>query len=137
MAPRTDRPVAGLAEREAGSAVVEFSLISALLITLFLAVIQLGVAMHVRNTLVAAASDGARYGADANRTPADAVRRTRELIGTSLSTSYPAEVTAEYVTTDGVPTVEVQVRASFPVVGFAGPSGGLVVTGHAWAEGRS
>jgi Flp pilus assembly protein TadG len=117
-----------------GSAVVEFALVSALLAVLFLAVLQVGVALYVRNTLVAAAAEGARYGADADRTPADGVGRARDLVTQSLSASYAQDVTAGYVLVDGLPTVVVRVRAPLPLLGLVGPGGDLVVEGHALAE---
>ena len=43
-----------------GSAVVDFTLVGILLTFLFLALLQLGLALHVRNTLVASAAEGAR-----------------------------------------------------------------------------
>lgn len=119
---------------EDGSAVVEFALVSALLAVLFLAVLQVGVALYVRSTLVAAAAEGARYGADADRTPADGVRRTQDLVAQSLSPSYARDVTADYAVVDGLPTVVVRVRAPLPLLGLVGPGGDLVVEGHALAE---
>ena len=119
---------------EDGSAVVEFALVSALLAVLFLAVLQVGVALYVRSTLVAAAAEGARYGADADRTPADGVRRTQDLVAQSLSPSYARDVTADYALVDGLPTVVVRVRAPLPLLGLVGPGGDLVVEGHALAE---
>ena len=117
-----------------GSAVVEFVLVGALVTVLFAALLQLGLALHVRNVLVASASDGARYGANADRTPADAADRTRDLVATSLSEGFAADVTAGYSTEDGVPVVEVTVRAPFPVLGLIGPGGTLAVSGHALVE---
>jgi Flp pilus assembly protein TadG len=117
-----------------GSAVVEFVLVSALLVTLFLAIGQLALALHVRNTLVAAASEGARYGADADRTPADGADRTRELIRQSLSDAFADDVTATYADLDGVPVVTVEVHARLPLVGWLGPARALVVSGHAYEE---
>ena len=119
---------------DTGSAVVEFALVSALLAVLFLAVLQVGVALYVRNTLVAAAAEGARYGADADRTPADGVQRTRELVAQSLSPSYAQDVTADYEVIGGLATVVVRVRAPLPLLGLVGPGGDLVVEGHALAE---
>jgi Flp pilus assembly protein TadG len=121
-------------DRESGSAVVEFALVSALLAALFLAILQVGVALYVRNTLVAAAAEGARYAADADRGPADGVARTREVITSSLSAAYAQDVTAGLETVGGVQTVVVQVRAPIPLLGLAGPGGDLVVQGHALAE---
>ena len=45
---------------DGGSAVVDFTLVGILLTFLFLALLQLGLALHVRNTLVASAAEGAR-----------------------------------------------------------------------------
>jgi Flp pilus assembly protein TadG len=117
-----------------GSAVVEFALVSSLLVMLFLAILQVGVALHVRNTLVAAAAEGARYGAAANRSAVDGAAKTREIIGTSLPASYAAEVTSGYQIIGGLDTVVVQVRAPLPLLGLVGPVGDLVVRGHALAE---
>lgn len=43
---------------------VDFVLVSVLLTALFLAVVQLALALHVRTTLQACAAEGARYGAN-------------------------------------------------------------------------
>src|SRR5690606_41219162 len=48
---------------EDGTAVVEFVLVSVLVVTVLLGVLQLTLALHVRNTVVDAAGEGARYGA--------------------------------------------------------------------------
>jgi len=129
VSPAPDR-----SRRDQGSAVVEFVLVSALVVALFLAIGQLALALHVRNTLVAAASEGARYGADADRTPADGAERTRELIRDSLSGAFDDDVSASYADVDGVPVVTVEVRTRLPLVGWLGPGRGLVVRGHAYQE---
>ena len=63
MTPQaTSPPTAAAADEappDAGSAVVEFVLVTVLLLGLFLSVVQLGFALYVRNTLVASAADGA------------------------------------------------------------------------------
>ena len=117
-----------------GSAAVEFALVTVLLLALFLSVLQLGFALHVRNTLTAAAADGARYGSAAGRGPAAAVDRTRELVGLGLAPSYAADVVAGEELVAGVPTVVVDVRADLPVLGPWGPSGVLHVRAHALDE---
>lgn len=119
-----------------GSAPVEFVLVGVLLTGLFTALLQLGLAMHVRNTLIAAASEGARYGANADRTPADGVGRTRELISSALSGRYAEDVVAGVERRDGVELVVVRVRAPLPVLAWWGPGGTLAVAGHALREGR-
>lgn len=118
-----------------GAAPVDFVLVGGLLLTpLFLGVLQLGFDLHVRNTLVACASEGARYAANADRTLADGEARTRECITSSLRSSYAGDVRAAVASQDGVPTIEMTVRAPLPIVAFAGPSGALVVRGHAFRE---
>ena len=56
---------------EGGSAVADFTMVSALVAVLFVAVFQLGLALHIRNTLISCASEGARLGARANADPDD------------------------------------------------------------------
>jgi Flp pilus assembly protein TadG len=119
---------------ERGSAVVEFSLVSVILALLFLAILQLGLILHVRNTLVASAAEGARYAANADRDVTDGAIKTRELIATSISQRYAADVSAGYVDRGGVTLVEVRVRTAFPLIGLLGPSGFLQMSGHAVEE---
>jgi hypothetical protein len=122
---------------DCGAAPVDFVLVGGLLLTpLFLGVVQLGLDLHVRNTLVACASEGARYAANADRTLYDGEQRARQCITSSLRASYADDVRAIVVDTAGVPTVEVTVRAPLPLVAFAGPSRALVVHGHALRESR-
>jgi Flp pilus assembly pilin Flp len=120
---------------EHGAAVVEFALVATLLTVLFLGVLQVGLALYVRNTLVACASAGARYGADADRDPSDGAARTRLLVGRSLSQRYASSVTSGVEYRGGAAVVFVQVRAPLPVVGLVGPAGVLTVRGHALREG--
>jgi hypothetical protein len=118
-------------ERERGSAVVDFVLVGALLTMFFLAIIQLALVLHVRNTLIDAAASGARYGTLADRGAADARQRTEELIGTALNGSFAQDIETREVTFQGLLTLEVTVRAPMPVVGLIGPRDLLEVKGHA------
>lgn len=117
-----------------GSAVVEFVLVAVLVVALMLGVLQLAVALHIRNTLVSAAGEGARFAAAADREPADGARHTQQLILQSLPDSYASDISAGYESVEGVPTVVIEVRAELPVLGWLGPSGGLRVVGHAMEE---
>lgn len=99
------------------------------LTALFLAILQLGLFMHVRNTLVACAADGARYGANANRTPADGAEHARQRIRAALADSLAGDVRG--VSEDGV--VRVRVTARIPLVGLWGPRQ-LRVQGSAFDE---
>jgi Flp pilus assembly protein TadG len=116
---------------EQGSAVVDFVLVGGLLTMFFLAIIQLTLILHVRNTLVDAAASGARYGTLADRTAADAEERTRSLIGTALSPGFAEQVSTREVAVQGLRTLEVTVRAPMPVIGLIGPRDMLEVKGHA------
>ncbi|NED96072.1 pilus assembly protein [Phytoactinopolyspora alkaliphila] len=119
---------------ERGVAVVEFTLVSVLLVTLFLAVLQIGFVIHVRNTLVASAAEGARHAANANRSLDDGRARTRSLIAEALSLRFAGDVSTRMVNIGGAATVEVTVTTTLPVVGLLGPARGLTVSGHAVAE---
>jgi len=118
-----------------GAAVVEFVLVGVLLTTLFLALVQLGLALHVRNTLQASAAEGARFAANADRTRADGEAVARDLIRASLADGYAEHVSSGTELVEGVPTVYVQVDAPLPVIGFLGPPRSVHVRGHAVEEG--
>jgi Flp pilus assembly protein TadG len=105
-----------------------------LLTALVLAVVQLALALHVRNTVLDAAAEGARYAALAGSSPAAGVERTRELIGAAIAPAYASDVSAATTSVGGVPAIAVTVVTSLPVVGLIGPPRGLEVTGHAAVE---
>lgn len=121
---------------DAGAAVVDFVLVTVLLTVLFLALLQLGLALHVRNTLAASAAEGARYGANADRRPADGAAVTRSLIRDSLADSFAGDVSSGTEVVDGVATVYVRVESRLPLVGLLGPPRGISVVGHALEESR-
>jgi hypothetical protein len=117
--------------KESGSAVVDFVLVGSLLTVFFLAIIQLTLVLHVRNTLIDAAASGARYGTLADRDAADAEDRTRSLIQTALNAGFAGQISTSEVTYQGLRTLEVTVRAPMPVIGLIGPRDMLEVKGHA------
>lgn len=96
-------------------------------------VLQLAVVLHVRATLVDCASEGARLGALADRSPADGVVRTRELVTAALSPAYARDVTAEVGRVGGRDVVEVVVRAPLPVAGLLGVGGVVEARGRGLA----
>jgi Flp pilus assembly protein TadG len=120
--------------REAGAAVAEFAMLSVLVALLAMAVLQLGLALYVRNVLVACASEGARLGARADASPRDGAARTRELITASLSPRFARKVSVEIVDTGPTRVVEVRVTAPLPIAGTFGPEGGLSAVGRAFLE---
>jgi hypothetical protein len=100
----------------------------------FLGVLQVSLALHVRATLVDCAAEGARYGALADRTPADAAARARELVALSLSPRFAEQVEGSRAVVDGLDVVRVEIVAPLPVLGLLGPGGVVEVDGHALAE---
>jgi Flp pilus assembly protein TadG len=119
---------------ESASAVVDFVLIMVVLTPLVIGIVQVGLVLHVRNTLTAAASDGARYGASLDRAPEDGAQRTRDLIDAAIARRYAEDVTADATEVGGYPGVVVRVHAEVPALGLFGPAVSLDVEGHAVDE---
>lgn len=69
---RLDAPLIELHDRHQ---MTDFVLVSVLLVALFLMVFQVGLLFHVRTVIASSAAEGARYGAAANRTPAQGAAR--------------------------------------------------------------
>lgn len=123
---------------DSGSSTVEFTLVSVLLVFLFLLVVQLGLVLHTRNVLVAAAQEGARHGANADRGTEDAERRAYEVVADALSDDVAGRMEAPraaLVEVDGASVMQVTLAGPMPLVLLpAGPLR-LTVQGHALEEG--
>lgn len=119
---------------ERGAAVVEFVLVMVLLVPLVLGIAQVALVLHVRNTLAAAASEGARASSPLGATPADGANRARSMIRAALDDRYADQVSSAWTTVGGLPGAEVEVRARVPALGLFGPSVPLTVRGHAVRE---
>ncbi len=119
---------------ERGSAVVDFVLVVLVVLPLFLGILQLALVLHVRNTLTAAASEGARYAATADRSLDDGIARTRRQIGGALAARFARDVSARPAPVHGLAGVEVRVAAAVPPLGLWGPAVRLVASGHAVEE---
>jgi hypothetical protein len=103
-----------------------------ILVPLFMAILQLGLALYVRNTLAACAQDGARYGADANvviqgdAAMVDAAtKQVTRCVDESLSGSYAQRITATApMVTDSagnsIRVVEVRIASPLPLAGLFG-----------------
>lgn len=104
------------------------------LVPLFLGILQVALVLHVRNTLTAAASEGARYAATVDRPLEAGVARTRAQIRASVAERFAEDVRATSVVLDGVVAVRVEVAADVPPLGLWGPPVRLVVDGHAIEE---
>jgi hypothetical protein len=108
--------------------------VGALLTILTLSVIQLGLALLIRNTVLDAASEGARYGALADNSIGDGIGRTRDLITTAIGPAYARDIVVTRGSYDGYPTDIVTVKTPLPLVGLIGIPNGLEVRGHAAIE---
>lgn len=121
-----------------GSSVVEFVLVTVLVLFLFLAVLQVGLVLHARNVLVAAAAEGARYGANADRSDEDGAVRALQVVGDSLPGGVAASAEAHAVPRDPAADpqlVDIVVSSELPVVLLTVGPLHLTVHGHALKEG--
>ena len=127
------------ADGERGSAVVDFVLVSLLIVAVLLAVLQVAVYAHVRNVVTASAQEGARFAANAD-VPSDAgAPRTVEVVGraTSEGTARGLSCTSEEETDPtGLTLVVVRCAGSVPsLISALGDLLPLEATGRAVEEG--
>jgi hypothetical protein len=122
-------------DAQRGSVLAEFVMVAAVLTALTLTVLQLALALHIRNTVLDAAAEGARYAALADSGLDQGAARSRDLITAALGPSYASDVSASYVDVAGQPGVRVRVIAPLPLFGLLGMNRGLEVDGHAVVEG--
>ena len=129
-----------LTGEERGSAVVDFVLVSVLILGLLLAVLQVAVYVHVRNVVTASAQEGARYAANAD-VPSDAgAPRTVEIVGRATSERTARAVTCtsseEVEDSSGLTLVVVRCDGAVPsLVPALGNLLPLSVTGRSVKEG--
>lgn len=119
---------------ESGASPVEFVLVGGLLTLLVLSVLQLALAVYVRNVVHDAAVEGAFHAALADTTLAEGAARTSDLIGRAVTESYDADVQAVETPHLGHPAVRVTVTATLPLLGLLGPPRGMEVRAHAPME---
>lgn len=123
---------------ERGSAVVDFALISILIVTLLLAVLQVAVYAHVRNVATASAQEGARYAANADVDSAAGAPRTLEIVAAATSRRTADGLTctsAEETDPSGLTLVAVRCSGSVPaLLASLGNLLPLEVTGRAVKE---
>jgi Flp pilus assembly protein TadG len=125
-------------DRERGSAVVDFVLVSVLIVTVLLAVLQVAVYVHVRNVVTASAQEGARFAANADVDSGVGAARTVEIVAQATSTRTARGLTCTS-TEDADPTglTVVVVRCAGSVPSLLAGLGNLLpleVTGRAVKE---
>jgi Flp pilus assembly protein TadG len=125
-----------------GAAVVEFVLVGVLLITLFMAILQVGLYLHLRNVVVASLAEGAREAANANRSCEDGAVRAHDLVAQAVGTKvadgldFTPPPDCETTTPDGVVLVQVRVRGPLPLLFPPVGSVSMSATAHAIKEGQ-
>ena len=124
---------------ERGSAVVDFVLVSLLIVALLLAVLQVAVYAHVRNVVTASAQEGARFAANADVDSSLGAARTVEVVARA-TTERTAEGlacgSAEETDPSGLTLVVVRCSGSVPsLISALGDLLPLEVTGRAVKEG--
>ncbi len=123
---------------ERGSAVVDFVLVSLLIVALLLAVLQVAVYAHVRNVVTASAQEGARFAANADVDSGLGAARTLEVVARATN-QRTAEGLAcssgEEVDPSGLTLVVVRCSGSVPsLLSTLGNLLPLEVTGRAVKE---
>lgn len=132
----SSRREAGRESAERGSAIVEFVMVTALLLILFLGIVQTGIVLHIRNTLAADAAEGARHAANLGVAESDGGVYAERLIAESLTGQ--ASVRCDGVpaaAANGTPLVKVTCQVDVPLaLTLVGGSVNITVTGRAIKE---
>ncbi|MCI4011060.1 TadE/TadG family type IV pilus assembly protein [Brevibacterium sp. ZH18] len=119
---------------DAGSAIAEFALIASLLALVLAGALQIGLVIHVRNTVIDSAIAGARQASLADQTAKDGQRLAAELITVSVGARYAESVSVSTTQHGQVEVVEVRVRTPLPVIGLWGPAEVWDLRGRSIAE---
>lgn len=119
---------------ERGSGPVEFVLVGALLTLLTVGVLQLGLAIYVRNVVHDAAVEGAYHAALADTSLAEGAARTRAIVARAVGETYASDVDVVETGALGSASVAVTVRTTLPLVGLLGAPRALEVIAHAPVE---
>ncbi|GAA1850937.1 TadE/TadG family type IV pilus assembly protein [Brevibacterium marinum] len=119
---------------DAGSAIAEFALIASLLALVLAGALQIGLVIHVRNTVIDSAIAGARQASLADQSTVDGKRLASELITVSVGERYAQSITVTTSHRAGVEVVEVRVRTPVPVIGLWGPAEVWDLSGHSIVE---
>jgi Flp pilus assembly protein TadG len=132
----------GMLADDRGASVVEFAMMSVLLIVLLFAVLQVAIFMYARNIVAASAADGARYAANDGIDERSGGDRANKLIRAGLNKSV-----ANRIPCTGWPSTDVRSGLAIATVHCAGQLPMLLlpfhlpitidVTSSALKEGRS
>ncbi|MGH3744655.1 MAG: TadE family protein [Mycobacteriales bacterium] len=120
-------------DRECGAAVVEYVLVSILLVIVFLAVVQIALVIHTRDVLVADAAEGARTAALRDSGLSAGERACTELVRHAVGGVAQAPCSGSY---EGLAPrlVRMRVSASVPLLFVPGGHVRLDVSARALRE---
>jgi len=116
-----------------GSAIVDFVLVTPMLVVVALAVLQIILVMHVRTVLTSAAAEGARAAALADADPRAGERRARTIIEESFVSSTVESIDVHPTRHGAVVVMAIDIDARLPLLGLLGPTA-LHVQGHSLME---
>jgi len=123
---------------DSGAAVVEFLLVSIVLIALLMGVVQVGLYLHVRNVVAASAAEGARFAANYREQATAGGPVAHNIIAGALSARVANGITctgSDQAGDGGVALVAVRCTGTVPLVfSWLGSIPGLNVSAHAMKE---
>lgn len=112
---------------------VDLVLVMPLLLALVAGVLQLALALHARNTVAAAASEGARAAALSGEASLGAAR-AESVVAEALG-GYRADIRVREVAIADLAAIEVEVRGPLPIAALWGPADSVRGVAHAFTEG--
>lgn len=116
---------------------MDFVLVLLVLLPFVLGILQLGLVLHVRNTVASAAAEGARRAATAESTPAEGLRTAREQWSAAVSDRFVTGSRIENADIEGAAAYRLVVDVAVPALGLGGPAVAFTVSGSAVLEPRS
>lgn len=119
-----------------GSATVGYVLVSIMVMFLVGALLQVTLALHIRNLTIDAAQQGAQYAARDNVTVSEGVSRTRQILAQDLGGNHIQQVRAMQLRDAalGRDVIRVEVTYTWPLLGPYGIAGGATASAHAIKE---
>lgn len=99
-----------------GSILVEWIAVSVNLTFLFLSILQIGFFLHVKNTIIDSAAEGARMAGLLYATDIDGIELSRKLITSAISAEYARNISIRRTAN----TVTVEVVAPVPIIATMG-----------------
>ena len=109
-------------------------LVGTLLTALTLGILQLALAVYVRNVVHDAAVEGAYHAALADTTLEEGAERARLVIARAVGEAYAGDIVVTTTEQGERDRVDVRIRTSLPVIGLIGIPAALEVTAHAPME---